>query len=72
MKKLFHVFVGVDGYNIGRVSLREPSQHFEPAPVGEIAINDYYKELRLPDIELDIDVPTNEELTEMLATYWLK
>ena len=69
MRKLFHVFVEMDGHYIGRVWLQEPYEYLKPVKVGDIDTSNFQNRLRLADVEIDIDVPSNEALTDMLKEH---
>lgn len=65
-----NIYVEIDGHCKGLVYLLEDKSIFPPAvEVGEIEVKDYTKRLRLPDIEIDVDIPSAQELDEIASAH---
>lgn len=65
-----NIYVEIDGNCKGLIYLWEDKGISPPAvEVGEIEVKDFTKRLRLPDVEIDIDVPSAQELDEIASAY---
>lgn len=65
----FSVHVQIDGHFKGSVYIDQKNDHRTYVGVGEVEVGSYCKSLRLPDVEIDIAIPSQDELDKIAEKY---